>query len=131
MEQEFFDVITDVNTGEQTIRPWTQEEIDTALLQRRKMLVPESITRRQCAMMMFSTQMITGPEAVAMTQSGIPPAAVQAYLDTMPEPDRTMAIMDFAASSYYRENPLLLALMIANNMTEEDVDNFFIAAGKL
>lgn len=94
-------------------------------------VVPQSITRRQCAMMMFSMQMISGSDAIAMTQTGTPPAAVQAYLDTLPEPQRTMAIMDFAATDYYRENPLLLALMQANNMTEDQVDTFFIEAAKL
>lgn len=93
--------------------------------------VPDSITRRQCAMMMFSLQMISGPEAIAMTQSGIPPAAIQGYLDTLPEPQRTMATMDFAATNYFRNNPLLAALMAANNMTEEQVDQFFISAAML
>lgn len=93
--------------------------------------VPESITRRQCAMMMFSLQMISGPEAIAMTQSGIPPAAVQVYLDTLPEPQRTFAIMDFAAANYFRDNPLLLSLMTINNMTEQQVDEFFIGAAQL
>lgn len=93
--------------------------------------VPESITRRQCAMIMFSMGMISGPEAIAMTQSGIPPAAVQAYLDTLPEPQRTMATMDFAASNYFRDNQLLDALMAANNMTDQQVDEFFVAAAQL
>lgn len=93
--------------------------------------VPDSITRRQCAMMMFSLQMISGPEAIAMTQSGIPPFAVQQYLDTLPEPQRTFAIMDFAATNYYRSNPLLLSLMQINNMTEQQVDEFFIGAAQL
>ena len=89
---------------------------------------PESITRRQCAMQMFITEMITGAEAIAMTQSGIPPASVQVYIDTLPEPDRTMAIMDFAATNYFRNNPLIDALMLANGMTNEEVDQFFIEA---
>ena len=93
-------------------------------------IVPESITRRQCAMQLFSVGMITGDEGIAMTQSGIPPIAVQAYLATLPEPDLTMAMMDFAATSYFRDNPLLAALMTANNMTDEQVDQFFIEASK-
>jgi len=128
---EYFEVITDVNTGEQTIRPWTQEEIDAALAQRAAVSVPMSITRRQCAMMMFSMQMISGPEAIAMTQSGVPPYAVQQYLDTLPEPQRTMATIDFAATDYYRDNPLLISLMEINNMTTAQVDEFFISAAAL
>ena len=128
---EYFEVITDANTGEQTIRPWTQEEIDAALAQRAAVSVPMSITRRQCAMMMFSMQMISGPEAIAMTQSGVPPYAVQQYLDTLPEPQRTMATIDFAATDYYRDNPLLISLMEINNMTTAQVDEFFISAAAL
>lgn len=94
-------------------------------------VVPESITRRQCAMMMFSLQMIGGPEAIAMTQTGTPPYAVQQYLDTLPEPQRTFAIMDFAATNYFRDNPLLLSLMQLNNMTEQQVDEFFIGSAQL
>ena len=90
--------------------------------------VPAQITRRQCAMQMFVTEMITGNEAIVMTQSGIPPAAVQVYIDTLPEQDRTMAIMDFAATNYFRDNPLIDALMLANGMTKEEVDQFFIEA---
>jgi hypothetical protein len=93
--------------------------------------VPAQITRRQCAVMMLSQNMITGQEAILMTQSGIPPANVQTYFDAMPEPQRTMAIIDFAAVNYYRNNPLLADLMAANGMTEQQVDQFFIDAAAL
>lgn len=114
----------DVQTGEVT---YSDEE----LAEMSKPAVPSVITRRQCAMLMFNMGMISGPEAIAMTQSGIPPTSVQAYLDTLPEPQRTMAIMDFAAANYYRDNPLLLTLMSTNNMTKEQVDEFFITAANL
>lgn len=124
--------IDDITPYQAFIDAWEEKKLerDNAVVEPVS-TVPESITRRQCAMMMFSLQMISGAEAIAMTQSGIPPAAVQAYLDTLPEPQRTMATMDFAAMNYFRENPLLLALMAANNMTEQQVDEFFIAAAAL
>jgi hypothetical protein len=93
--------------------------------------VPGVITRRQCAKQLLTLGMITGQEAIDMTQMGKPPASVQAYLDQLPEPDRTMATIDFAADTYYRDNPLLTALMSANGMTEEQVDDYFIAAADL
>ena len=93
--------------------------------------VPFSITRRQCAMQLFKQQIISGGDAISMTQTGVPPAAIQAYFDTLPEPDRTIAIMDFAAVDYYRNNPLINSIMTINNMSSEDVDNFFIAASEL
>lgn len=94
-------------------------------------VVPEHITRRQCAMQLFTLNMITSEEAISMTQTGTPPASVMAYIDTLEEPQRTMAIMDFAATNYYRDNPLLAALMTANGMTDAQVDKFFIAASAL
>ena len=93
--------------------------------------VPAQITRRQCAVMMLSQNMITSQEAILMTQSGIPPANVQTYFDAMSEPQRTMAIIDFAATNYFRNNPLLADLMAANGMTEQQVDQFFIDAASL
>lgn len=93
--------------------------------------VPESITRRQCAKQLLALGMISSDEAIAMTRNGTPPAMVQAYLDNMQEPDRTSATIDFAADTYLRSNPLLLALMSANGMTEQQVDEYFIAASQL
>lgn len=93
--------------------------------------VPGSITRRQCARQLLASGMITGDEAISMTQTGTPPAAIQAYLDTLPGPDKTIATIDFAADNYYRDNPLLSALMVANGMTNQQVDEFFIAASQL
>lgn len=127
---DYFEVIVDSRTGERSVRPFTQEEIDAHKAKELMTAVPESITRRQCAMQLFSIGMITGDEGIAMTRSGIPPVAVQAFLAALPEPDLTMAMMDFAATSYFRDNPLLAALMTANNMTEERVDQFFIEASK-
>lgn len=126
---EYFEVITNASTGEQTIRPYTQEEID-AIVNAPKP-VPESITRRQCAKQLLAIGLITAQEAIAMTRNGTPPAMVQAYLDNMQEPDRTSATIDFAADTYLRSNPLLSALMAANGMTEEQVDAYFIAAAIL
>lgn len=94
-------------------------------------VVPESITRRQCALQLFAVGMITGPEAVAMARDGTPPASVQAAFDTLPEPNKTLALIDFAASNYYRASPLIPSLMAANGMTEEQVDQFFVEASTL
>ena len=129
-EINFYSTETNAVTGDVTITPYTEEQKAAVLAEIRKGQVPASITRRQCAIRMLEMAMISGSEAIAMTQSGVPPAAVAAYLTTLPEPDRTLATIDFAAMNYYRDNPLLAALMVANNMSEEDVDTFFIEAGK-
>lgn len=94
-------------------------------------VVPDTITRRQCALQLLTMQMISADEALVMTRDGTPPAAVQAAFDEMPEPNRTMAMIDFAAINYYRSNQLIPSLMQANGMTEADVDAFFMAASAL
>jgi len=93
--------------------------------------VPEAITRRQCALQLKALGMITGTEAVAMARAGTPPAAIQAYSDTLGEEERIHAEIDFAATSYFRTNPLIGALLAANGMSETDADAFFIAAAGL
>lgn len=94
--------------------------------------VPASITRRQCALQLLNMGLITDQEAVDMTRTGLPPANVQAYINSLPTADeRARAEIDFAADSYYRDNPLLEAIMIANGATDAEIDQFFIAASQL
>jgi hypothetical protein len=94
-------------------------------------VVPESITRRQCALQLLAMGMITGPEAVAMTRDGTPPAMVQAYIDALPEAEKYRAEIDFAAVAYFRANPLLESIMAASGSTPEQLDQFFVAAAAL
>lgn len=90
--------------------------------------VPTSITRRQCARQLLAMQLITPAEALAMTQTGAAPAMVAASLDQLPEPDKTLALIDFAADTYLRSNPLLISLMTATGATSAEIDQFFISA---
>ena len=59
---------------------------------------PASITRRQCAAELFGRDMITSAEAVAMVATATPPAAIEAALTALAEPEQTMARIDFAAT---------------------------------
>lgn len=93
--------------------------------------VPEKITRRQCSLELLNRQMITDVEALDMTRNGTPPAIVSAYIQTLPVEQQIRAEIDFAAENYYRNNELLIAMMTANNWSSDDIDDFFIAAGKL
>jgi hypothetical protein len=93
--------------------------------------VPESITRRQCALQLLAMKMITSDEALAMTKDGTPPAAVDAVFAQMPADQALLARIDFAAVGYYRDNPLITTMMQANGMTPEQIDAFFIAAAQL
>lgn len=93
--------------------------------------IPYSITRRQCALQLLSMGVITGPEAVAMAKDGTPPQFVQSYIKNLTESQSYIAEIDFASYTYLRNNPLLATLTAVNNMTSEQVDEFFVAADKL
>lgn len=95
--------------------------------------VPESITRRQCALQLLAMQIITLTETLALTKNGDVPAAIAAVFDaavkngTMTAEQRILAEIDLAAANYYRGN-LLLSMM---GLTPEQIDQFFIAAADL
>jgi hypothetical protein len=93
--------------------------------------IPPSISRRQCAREMFARQIISGPEMVAMTATGTPPAMVEAALAGLPEAEQWVARADFAAGTYERSNPLLVALMTATGASPADIDDFFRSAAAL
>jgi len=90
--------------------------------------VPQSITRRQCAIELRERQLITPSEALNMTRTGIPPAMIQSIFDSMSENDRILAETDFAADTYMRTNPLLIQIMTASGATEEEIDDFYRSA---
>lgn len=90
--------------------------------------VPASITRRQCARELFAAGAVTGPEMVAMTATGTPPAMVEAVLAALPEAGQWIARADFAADTYERTNPLLVTVMTASGASAENIDDFFRSA---
>lgn len=96
-------------------------------------LVPQSITRRQCALQLLAMGAITAQEALDMTKTATVPAAIAQILDAqvangaMTAEQRILAEIDFAAMNYYRNNSLL-SLM---GLTEQEIDGFFIAAAQL
>lgn len=87
--------------------------------------VPQSITRRQCAIELRERQLITPLEALNMTKTATPPAMIQAIFDSMQESDGIIAETDFAADTYLRTNPLLIQIMTASGATKEEIDDFF------
>ena len=113
MNEEFFEVITNAETGEQTIRPWTQEEIDAALAIRNRIIVPEAITPRQCRLVLLSQGLLDEVEAMIAQQ------------------DRATQIAWEFASEFRRDDPLLQALATNLNLDSQQIDQFFIAAAQL
>lgn len=89
--------------------------------------VPRSITRRQCALELHARGIITLEEALAMTKSGEVPLAIKSIFARMPDGERVMAEIDFAATNYYRNNFLLGKM----GLTDPQIDQFFIAAAQL
>jgi hypothetical protein len=90
--------------------------------------VPQSITRRQCAIELRERTLITPLEALNMTKTATPPAMIQTLFDAMSENVRILAETDFAADNYMRTNPLLIQIMSSSGATEEEIDDFFISA---
>lgn len=90
--------------------------------------VPQSITRRQCAIELRERQLITPLEALNMTKTATPPAMIQSIFDSMQESDGIIAETDFAADTYMRNNQLLIQIMTATGATSDQIDDFFIQA---
>lgn len=87
--------------------------------------VPQSITRRQCAIELRERQLITPLEALNMTKTATPPAMIQTIFDSMQESDGIIAETDFAADTYMRNNQLLIQIMTATGATSDQIDDFF------
>lgn len=90
--------------------------------------VPQSITRRQCAIELRERTLITPLEALNMTKTATPPAMIQSIFDAMTENNRILAETDFAADTYLRTNSLLIQIMTSTGATEEQIDDFFRSA---
>lgn len=89
--------------------------------------VPQTITRRQCALQLLEDGLINGPEAVEMVQIGKPPQYIVDYFETLPENVKYIAYVNFAADSYSRTNEILMTVGAARQI---DLDEFFRKAAK-
>jgi len=93
--------------------------------------VPSEISRRQCALQLRATGMISDQEALDMVRTGAVPSMVQVLINSLPVADRVTAEINFAAGTCLRDNILLVSLMEATGANPEQIDQFFIAAAKL
>jgi hypothetical protein len=95
-------------------------------------VVPESITRRQCALQLLAKNDITAQEALNMTKTAEVPFPIAFMFDTQvaqgnwTADDRVRAEIDFAATHYYRNNSLLDLM----GLTPAEIDDFFIDAAQ-
>lgn len=109
---EYFEVITNAVTGEQTIRPYTQEEIEAAIAAAAPK-VPASVTPRQVRLLLLSQNLLAQVETIIAAS------------------DEATKISWEYASEFRRDDPLLLALATQLELTSQQVDEFFIAAATL
>jgi hypothetical protein len=115
--------VINCTTGEVTYAPGELEALQAPP-------VPESITRRQCALELHAQSIITAQEALDMTKTAAVPAAIAAIFDSLvgggawTADQRILAEIDFAAANYYRSNSLLTLM----GLTSEQIDAFFVSA---
>lgn len=109
---------------------WNAVEISKNDYDKITIPVPQSITRRQCAIELRERSIISSQEALNMTKYGDVPSLVQQLLSQMNDADRIKAETDFAANTYMRSNPLLISVMTEAGSTEEEIDQFFRDASK-
>ena len=81
-------------------------------------LVPESVTPRQLRIALFSI--------------GITESIIDAMLNSLPDPTKTIARITWDYSTLiYRNNPILEQMAPSLGFTTQQVDDLFIAAEKL
>ncbi len=126
---DYFEVITDARTGEQTIRPYTPEEIaaveaaQAAAVEAERMALKLSFA--QLLIGLVTEQWISEEEGEAWL-AGTLPAAVLAVIESLPAEYRFAAkARAIRPSEVLRSDPLVAAMSAAAGKTEEDLDNFF------
>ena len=93
--------------------------------------VPSVISRRQAATQLRNDQYISQDEAFAMASVAAIPPFVQSYFNTLDPINKANAELQFTAIEYPRSSSLLTAVMEANGLTSEQIDQFFISAATL
>jgi hypothetical protein len=93
--------------------------------------VPD-ITRRQLLLALAGANLVTADEAIAAAQTGALPAAIAAAFATLPAAEQVSAKITWASLSVAeRDSPLVSLLAQSQNMTSDQVDDFFRNAATL
>ena len=85
--------------------------------------VPQQVSNSQAMMALYNTPETTGTPPVATNLL----ALVEAYITTAPKPEQ----IAFAAATWQRNSPSLLATATALGLTSAQVDQLFIAAAQI
>lgn len=110
---DYFTLETNAVTGETTRIDWSPERIAAYEAEQAKAAVPKSITPRQCRLILSQQGML---------------ATVEAIIAGMDEATR---ITWEYALEFRRDDPLLKQLAGNLGLTDEQIDQFFIAAAQL
>lgn len=79
--------------------------------------VPEFVTQRQARLALFNAGKLD---------------LVEAAIDSLPEPDRSIARVEWTyAATINRRSPLVAKLIVAINLSESETDDLFITAATL
>lgn len=113
MPIEYFEMVTNAQTGAVTRRDWSQTEIDAYLVAQAKALVPKSITPRQVRLLLLQQGLLSSVEAMIAQQ------------------DQATKIAWEFASEFQKDDPLLTQLAANLGLSETQIDEFFIAAATL
>jgi hypothetical protein len=88
------------------------------------------LTKRQFLIQLLRSQMVTPEEAATLATE--PPALMGPILASMNEEDALEARLSWAAMTQVeRYSPLVVAAGVANNISNQDLDNFFAAAAAI
>ena len=126
---DYFEVITDAQTGEQTIRPYTAEEIAAVEAQ----AAAEAEARRAAMTLSFAQLMIGLVTEQWITEvegeswlAGTLPLPVLLVIDGLPANQRFAAkARALRPSEVLRSDPLVAAMGTAAGKTEAEIDAFF------
>ena len=126
---EYVEIITDAVTGEQTVRPFTSEEV--AALEAKSAAAAEA--ERATLKLSFAQLLIGLVTEGWMTEfegeqwlQGVLPPAVTALIETLPQNQQFAAKARASRpSEVLRLDPLVVSLGAAQNKPPEEIDQFF------
>lgn len=127
---QYVEIITDAVTGEETIRPYTPEEIAAAQAAEAAGVEAAraslSLSFAQLLIGLVTEQWITPAEGRAWRDRVALPAQVQAVIDALP-PEQQFAAETraLAPSEVLRMDPLVVSMGAAAGKTPEEMDTFF------
>lgn len=123
---DYFEVITNAQTGEQTIRPYTPEEIAAAeAASVAAFRASAKLTFAQLMIGLVTEAWVTEPEGEAWLAGSLP-LPVALVINSLPAEQRFAAkARALRPSEVLRADPLVAAMGAAAGKTEAEIDAFF------